>query len=439
MWKFLKDIFSEKVEDEILSISELKALLLEKQKDLEEEYARLLKEKVKELENHRAELRAALQNLESAELRNPNIPEKAKHFMQGNRAAYVRLGGLFEKNIVVPKEISVVDHCIASFDSEVHRFTESTNRSYMILQDFFANESHQVAKMIKLVDSSFSELRDCEQKKTLSSINQLLGLIESHDSKVSLRKAKTSELESGKKELSTKQELREKLAIDTENLLKSKEYKEFLEIKEHYHREEDQKKKYERVFLDRFVVLEKPLRRLAHVAFEEEKFITKYLEDPLPALIGDYDLHILATLEKLRTIVEKNEIELDEKRKVKVIATINEFDEKSLGKFLTDYNTQARIVFDLAEESKNHPVIAQEKHLRDALSLLEDEINGQKRVLAILEDDIKGIDTHQMLAEIQKNVTIVLKGNFTIVAQKVAQKNGPIQGDKASSASSSQK
>ncbi|MBW2969572.1 hypothetical protein KY319_00410, partial [Candidatus Woesearchaeota archaeon] len=39
------------------------------------------------------------ENLEKAELRNPNVPERAKHYMQGNREQFIKLTNKFLENL----------------------------------------------------------------------------------------------------------------------------------------------------------------------------------------------------------------------------------------------------------------------------------------------------------------------------------------------------
>ncbi len=83
---------------------------------------------------------AARQNIEAlknAQLRNPNIPEKAKHFMEGNREAYTKRLAMFLESLDVPADAAMLSNFTEDFDKSVEEFGKATARPFAILKEFF--------------------------------------------------------------------------------------------------------------------------------------------------------------------------------------------------------------------------------------------------------------------------------------------------------------
>src|SRR3989338_1120374 len=97
--------------------------------------------------------------LESARLQNPNIPFKAKQYMEGNRKAYARAISSFIGHMEINNRdyFYLLDFC-RQFDGLINDLNKGTLRSYSILQEFFANETGKIAQNLKNFDTLFNEL-----------------------------------------------------------------------------------------------------------------------------------------------------------------------------------------------------------------------------------------------------------------------------------------
>src|SRR3990172_143814 len=96
---WLKNLFRQKK-----TIEEVKQWLKQEQEKQQQEQKQATDALAQQFPELLTEVRKAVVNLESAELRNPNIPERAKHFMQGNREQFIKLTSKFVDNLIVPTE-----------------------------------------------------------------------------------------------------------------------------------------------------------------------------------------------------------------------------------------------------------------------------------------------------------------------------------------------
>src|SRR3989344_1109766 len=94
MLNFIRKIFSDEAQEQKpaieIPLQSLKEWAKERSKPLMEEVRRETEEILMRLGEEVQRTRFNLDNLSNAKLQNPNIPFKAKQYMEGNRAAYIR-------------------------------------------------------------------------------------------------------------------------------------------------------------------------------------------------------------------------------------------------------------------------------------------------------------------------------------------------------------
>src|SRR3989344_6259684 len=160
MFEKIKEFFMKKEEtSKKMSIEELESYIQTKKNDLINQIEHEIDEQKKEVFAKINELGNHLQILEKAELRNPKIPEREKHFMQGNRTAYIRSVNSFINGLRLEK---VDNNNISAFYQEFSRNLEALGRGsarqYIILQEFFANESKDVAIILKEIHRRLKQM-----------------------------------------------------------------------------------------------------------------------------------------------------------------------------------------------------------------------------------------------------------------------------------------
>ncbi len=401
MLDFLKKFFAEEPPEE-LTIDELRAKAAEKIMTGEEELKNYLTEKSKEIADKRRELLEALDALEKAELRNPNIPDKAKHFMQGNRATYVKMARMLERDLHVPESLDQIEESLANFQKEIDRFSLSTVRAYKILQEFFAHESEIVAQKIKDVDNEYDDLKTRLTDLKLDTYRHIMRKISTLDERHDLRRKKQEEHDKLRKLLEDARIAKDEADQKLREFYESEIYANHEKMHQELLKAQEAVRKHEKEFIDEFQLLEKPLKKLAYIAFEEEAIIKPYLSHPVQALVNDYELKIVRALQKLKKVIQSNEVEIEERRKEKTLSVIDALTVQKLAKYLSEYNAMAKKVRELTESIQDNGAKTNEDKLQETLTSASATIAHAEHDLKEALKDLDSITADTILTELEE-------------------------------------
>ena len=343
MLNFLKKIFKNEEEQEArrateISLQSLEEWLNEKSKPLMEEVQQRIEEILMKVDEELQRARINVEVLENAKLQNPNIPFKAKQYMEGNRKAYIRSANSFLGHMEINNKnyFYLLDFC-RLFDELINDLNKGTLRSYTILQEFFANETNKIAQNLKNFDMIFAELKSTLNSKSVVSVNN------------SREKTKNLEIKTKQKinlsvdlkntEASIKLDNGEKDAImaEIEKFNQSDEHNNFLKLNEDKKNKANAFYSDENQILQSFSVLERPLRKYSHVAFEHEETVLDYLKQPIQTLVNDKGLAILEVLKNLEKLLQENKLQVDDRKKEKSIEEIKKLSNEFLEQFLKKY------------------------------------------------------------------------------------------------------
>ena len=215
MLKFLKTIFAKKeAEKEEKSLDRLEEWFNNKAKlifnDLDEKIDGI-RSKISEETGKCAE---NLEMLQNAELKNPNIPLRAKQAMEGNRDAYIKRVKIFLSGIDLDDKNydGIVNFC-NDFSNELDMLAKSTLKSYQILQHFLANESSEIAANIRNLDSLLKQLKKIVTDSDLKNVGDINNMISGLKSGIKRK-------DSLREESAAKEEHLEELKKSRENLQK---------------------------------------------------------------------------------------------------------------------------------------------------------------------------------------------------------------------------
>src|SRR3989344_2848177 len=179
MLEFIRKIFkSEEPETKQVTGIELQNLegwAREKSKPTTEEIKIRTDEILMKIDEELQRTRFNVEVLENAKLQNPNIPFKAKQYMEGNRKSYARYVNSFLGRMEINnKDYFYLKEFCRQFDELLDELNKSTLRSYTILQEFFANEAGKIAANIKNFDRLFFELKSALNDKSIVAANSLI-------------------------------------------------------------------------------------------------------------------------------------------------------------------------------------------------------------------------------------------------------------------------
>ncbi len=343
-----------------------------------------------------------LNKLASAELRNPNISLKELQFMKGNREAYMKRAGIFLDRLKLPETPKDILLFVKDFDKELDSFGKSIARPYHILQDFFGHESREVALNIKNIDSAVKELNALIICSGLDRVGKLESDINSLLSSINQKKELISSINSVEDGISAlikdKESSEQELRIITE----SKEFAGLQKLKEEKNKIIKEFNEHKKELIHSFAILERSLKKFHRIAFENQDLIGEYLDNPVGALEQDKELKILEILDKVRSSVGNDKLDLKDRKKDKTIEEIAKLTKEFFVSFKDKYDG---IKSKLNSLSRSIDASDIEQHIEDINSKLEKavmQIESKKRSLENSKEELKKINLEKTKSDIEK-------------------------------------
>ena len=375
MFKFIKKLLGEAKEEpvvkkQISSFEEAEKAVAEKKQAVETQLAARIKAAKLRIEHEKEILTEKIENLRKAKLLNPNIPERAKHFADGNREAYIKKAEQFGEGVELPDEIDALQDFFNRFDSSIVELAESAAKPYQILQEFFANETNAVRGAIGTIEKTVVELKETLKQMNFESLAQLNNEIQELKSKLG------QQTEIGR-EFKERQNVVEDLELQKkqagEKLQEAESDREYVELKQKLISAKENIKKIENELLSSFAVLETALKKYAKVSFEHRETVESYLKSPIAALSQDFELNIASCLLQIKALLMKDELEVKERKKEKTLEEIAKLTKENLQTIVKNYaaaKKEEQSALSSLGESENFRKI---KQLREKLVNLEQE------------------------------------------------------------------
>lgn len=342
MLEFIKKIFkSEEPETKQVTGIELQNLeewVKEKAKPTTEEIKIRTDEILMKIDEELQRTRFNVEVLENAKLQNPNIPFRAKQYMEGNRKSYAKSVNSFLGNLEINnKEYFYLITFCKEFEIMLNDLHSGTLRSYTILQEFFANETNKIAQNIKNFDNFFKELNSVLKDDRMVAIDSAIERIRNLKTKAKQKINLDIELKDAEASVMLAKNEKDSLMVEIMNFDRGEEHNEFLKLNEE--RKDKTKSFYEdeNRIIQSFSVLERPLRKYSHVAFEHEEIVLDYLKDPISTLTSDKGMKILEILKNLEKLLNENKVQIDDRKKEKALEETKKLSKEFIEQFMKKY------------------------------------------------------------------------------------------------------
>ena len=111
-----------------------------------------------------AEISKKVNALQSAQLMNPNIPDRAKDYMIGNREEYTRRVLQYIDKITIPENAESLGSFLEQHSQDAQEFTQGIIRPFQILQEFFSNETKEITAMTADIEREIETLKAVYQQ-----------------------------------------------------------------------------------------------------------------------------------------------------------------------------------------------------------------------------------------------------------------------------------
>jgi len=378
---WLKNLFRQKK-----TIEEVKQWLKQEQEKQQQEQKQATDALAQQFPELLTEVRKAVVNLESAELRNPNIPERAKHFMQGNREQFIKLTSKFVDNLIVPTEAPDFSENELLFQ----QYAQNTARPSAILSEFFGEEVKEIRIHLAAVEARLHELKQFQlRKEQLAGIEDILKQMQTVKEERSAAEKQKQEFEMQLQQLKNKHESlkREKETFTTKP--------DYIKVKEDIINTAKERQEAEQAITSIFLPLSDAIKKYAHQIKNEK--IAKYADNPLDALIHDYALGILKHSQDIKKAIENGQLELKPERVQKALDAIKQLTKENLGGMIHRYANAKKRETDIHHDVAQRPIMKEYEQYAEDIKKTSEEIKQLEATIAKLK-----IPTDEELLEMLK-------------------------------------
>ncbi|MFO8016877.1 MAG: hypothetical protein R6U32_07295 [Candidatus Woesearchaeota archaeon] len=394
---WFSSLFRKKKEPEIrkkhIHVNELRQWFDSESETAIESIKNSIKEDLDSIKENKEKIKEASKTLEEAKLKNDKIPERAMHIMEGNRKSYIQAVNNFMESLEMPSVInfSTVSDFVSDFEDKLSNFTKTSARNFQVLQEFFAKESGEIARNIKDMDLTVRNLLDNDYKKinnisaNIEKVNELLN-------KIGSAKQMLSDYEKQRYQLT--QEI-QKVKDSLEELKGSDDYKRVKEAEKKKSDTEKRMKEAERRLSELFAPLERPLRKYSRIIPEGEDTLNAYLESPMKALQDDREMKILSILDRMRSSIEKGELEIKDKAKEKALKQISMITEDTLRKLLSEYDSLKEAIDGMDKSIKYNMALQRKDEMEYKLSHLNEKLSK-------LDENIEKLNKYMHMPEMEE-------------------------------------
>jgi hypothetical protein len=339
----------------------------------------------------------ALAELEKAELRNPNIPERAKHFMQGNRDQFLKLARRFVENLFVPKEPAD----FSQLDVLFHQYAQNTGRPGAILSEFFGDEVSNTRKALAETEKNINELRKIQtQIDDYNAIKDILSKIESVKNERSAVENQKADFE---QQLQKFKAIQETLRKEKEEFTSRPDY---LKVKEDLLGAVRERQESEQAATSTFLPLSDAIKKYAHDIKNEK--LAGYAENPLNALMHDYSFSIVKHVAGIRESILSGKLGLKPEKAQKALEVLGQITKENLGPMLHRYAKAKKREADVHHDVAQRPIMREYEQYAVSLKEKAAEIQQLEVTIAKLtlpsDEQLK----EQLRQELEKHKIILV-------------------------------
>lgn len=381
-----------------------------------------IKEAFELLKDQKEQLIFHLKELEEAELRNPNIPDKEFQLMQGNRKSFIKLHEIFSEHIKIPTELNPdsVTEFAEHLKEQLDKLAKSSGRSTLILKEFFAQHTVNINKTLKAIYDNVNAVLDITSKSSFNkeSADAVNKGISELNAKKKLFEELSQDLKVLKKKLSNSEMMKEKIESHIEELKQTDDYNKFSQTNSEKDELWKERKKIEDEIGMLFSQIDRPMRKYERIITREVDTFQNYTRNPATGLEKDSSLKILDILANLRVSVEDGTLGFKDKDKEKALVKIDSITKSKLATLQKRYSEVKQRIRELSDQISGCKVL---QELDDLKYKLEHTTNQ----LDILSEKIKKaqvskdkIDLESIKSDLENTMTSALSIEVKIIWQK---------------------
>jgi len=397
--KFLKSLFAKEEQEVVvrnMSLSELKKSLSEGSYD---SVLDVINEKIKEFEKEKLNLKNKVSNLRNAELRNKNIPKRAKQVAEGNKEMYCSKNEAFGDFEIIALNIPKVKKSCEQFNYQLTILNKTTSRSYFVLQEFFANESNNVVKVIKNLDNIVKQIQQEIESANINKKDELKNKIVEFESKISAKKDFEKEAKETKLQLEKKNKSFEKSKKELESFKDSPEFLEKDKLTDKRKNIQKEISLLSTSIYHHFAVIEKALKKYERISIGDS-ILSDYVADPIKTLLSDSDLKIIGLIQNLKNMIDK--LDLKDKKKIKTMESLTALSKETLSEFRKNCESLQKKLKEIDMSISENKIVQKMDKKQLEISRSRAEMDVLEKKLNSIMSSIKGIDSQALKKSIEE-------------------------------------
>lgn len=385
---WFSNLFRGKLKEEIVKIDNLESWFRDQTSCILNDKEKNASELFKVFESQVKEVEQAILKLEKAHLKNPNIEPRIKSFMRGNRENYVKQARL------LLRELPEFGKGFPSkFKQALDQFSKRTNRNYQILQEFFADETNNIAKKIKELDASVKQSEQISRNKKILDVENTIQDIFHLSSNREWEKKIEEDLPKLKEKLKLLKKEFDQMQRKIVERKSSSQFKRWLSLKELVEKQREQLKDLEHEIVGFFSPLTRAFRKYKRISLDHEKLLDSYIDDPFEAFLKDLKFEIVQALLGLKASTAA--LGLKDKEKQKLEDCLNKITRDSLNKLHLRYTNLDNLIKKNEAHAKGMKIVDEIQELNNR----SDEINTN-----IAHTNLEVGENQRKLEEIQTEI-----------------------------------
>jgi hypothetical protein len=334
---------------------------------------------------------------------------------EGNRAAFVTATENLLKSLKFPDSPNNFSNFIKNTNSALDSFMSSSNRSFIISNEFFTEQTSSIKKCLQDMDGVLQELgkhyqysKFGELSKAKEKITKLMQKIkQAQQLEIELKEVETSLKDINERTTKAKQALSEHLQSPA-FLEKQKLEAELKDVQAKAKLQSDE-------IHDIFSALDAPLRKIAWDNTHHKKLIEHYSDDLVSAISQDINFKFGDVLTKLKTEIETGRVCAKDKRRSQVLSAINGLTKTYLQDWLSRHDKLKGEEASLQEQIKNSEAGSKEAALNAEIQKLEHEKENLDKSQANLVRSQKRIDLDEEIKEAGTNLSSLLGSQIKLI------------------------
>ncbi|MGV8141494.1 MAG: hypothetical protein ACP5NW_03570 [Candidatus Woesearchaeota archaeon] len=359
-----------------------------------------ISERITEINHKKDDVILTLRDLHKSKLMNRNIPEREVQIMEGNRENYIKRISHLVTNIDIPKNyLETHDYCI-KFSQDLEQLNRDIQKNIFVLQHFFSNEIKDTNKALHDLEEKIIDIRVLLEKNGINYLKDIQKDIKIFVDNALKMKSFNNQIEAEKTEISVHQEKLDRLNERIKTITSGTDYRALEAFRQEKGAAENEIKNIISELNGKFSTLDTALKKYYYM-YPEKKIIKAYLDEIRDAIMADIHLDILTILRDIKGAIERNELDLKDRKREQCLETIESLTQE----YLKDM--QSKIL--KLEDQKQR---AQTKITHNSASL---NMSEQQYWINATEDKIKYHNNN--IEKLEKNVNSVNLANAEMMSK----------------------